>query len=65
MTYCTGKRKCSRSRSCATGTVSRWASTLWPWYHGVAGLLVTQLSPFFALTGKHVMVLNASFMLAA
>ncbi len=51
MTYCTGKRVSTRSRSEATCTCSRWCISVGPEYHGVFSERFTTLSPWSAEIG--------------
>ena len=50
-THCTGMRKGFSARSSPTGTVSRCAISVGPWYHGMLVERVIMLSPMRAETG--------------
>ena len=51
MTYCTGIRNGALTSGPATGTDSRWCSSVGPSYQGVCGERSTTLSPSSADTG--------------
>ena len=51
MTYCTGIRNGALTSGPATGTDSRWCSSVGPSYQGVCGDRSTTLSPSSADTG--------------